>query len=82
MVGGPGLSFGLTFARLDAIKPSVISVCVAGTSTILKPSTARSATAGSAGFLETAALCARYLIARGDGWRSRIAWCGDCRAGY
>ena len=43
-----GVSFGLTFAGLDALKPPVISVAVAGTSTILIPSTARSATTDSA----------------------------------
>ena len=42
------VSFGLTFAGLDALKPTVISVSVAGTSTILMPSTARSATTGPA----------------------------------
>ena len=43
-----GGSLGLTFACLDAIKPLVISFCVAGTSTILIPSTTRSTTTGSA----------------------------------
>ena len=43
-----GVSSGLTFAGLDALKPPVISVSVASTSTILVPSTARSATTGSA----------------------------------
>ena len=46
----------LTFAGLDALKPLVISVSVPGTSTILIPSTARSATTGSAGFPERSAL--------------------------
>ena len=55
-------SLGLTFAGLDAFKPSVTSVSVAGTSTILIPSTARSATTGSAGFQERAALWARHRI--------------------
>ena len=45
----------LTFADLDTLRPPVI-VSVADTSTILKPSTARSATTGSAGFQERAAL--------------------------
>ena len=46
----------LTCAGLDALKPHAIGVSVAGTSTLLIPSTARSATTGSAGFLESAAL--------------------------
>ena len=53
------LSPGLTFAGLHALKPPVIDVSVAGTSAVLKPSTARSATTDSAGFLEGAALWAR-----------------------
>ena len=39
-----GISLVLTFARLGALKPPVISVSVGGTSTILIPSTARSTT--------------------------------------
>ena len=57
----------LTFAGLHALRPPVISVPVAGTSTVLKPSTARSATTDSAGFPERAALWAHHLIGRGDG---------------
>ena len=59
----------LTFACLDAIKPHVISVSVAGTSAVLIPSTARSATTDSAGFLKRAALCTRHRISGhwGDG---------------
>ena len=49
----------LTCAGLHALKPSVIHVAFTGTSALLKPSTARSATTGSAGFLEGVALCAR-----------------------
>ena len=49
-------SLELTFAGFHALKPFVISVPVAGTSTILIPSTARSAATDSAGFLERAAL--------------------------
>ena len=41
-------SLGLTFAGVDALKPLVISVSIASTSTILIPSTARSATTDSA----------------------------------
>ena len=41
------ISLELTFAGLDALKPPVISVSVAVTSTILIPSTARSTTTGS-----------------------------------
>ena len=53
----------LTFASLHALRPPVISVPVADTSAVLKPSTTRSATTDSAGFLERAALRARH---RGD----------------
>ena len=42
------VSLGLTFTGFDALKPPVISVSVAGSSTILVPSTARSTTTGSA----------------------------------
>ena len=44
----PNVSLGLTFAGLDAIKPPVISVSVANTSTTLMPGTTRSATTSSA----------------------------------
>ena len=53
------LSLELTFAGLDALQPSIISVFVAGTSAFLIPRTARSATTGSTGFLERATLWAR-----------------------
>ena len=56
------LSLELTFAGLHALKPPVINVSVAGTSTVLKPSTTRSATTDSAGFPERAALWARHRI--------------------
>ena len=46
------LSLELTFARLQALKPLVIDVSVAETSAVLVPSTTRSATTESAGFLE------------------------------
>ena len=46
----------LTFAGLHALKPAVTHVSVAGTSTILIPSAARSATTDSPGFLERAAV--------------------------
>ena len=52
------INLELTVASLDALKPPVTNVPVADTSTILKPSTARSATTDSAGFLERAALWA------------------------
>ena len=52
----------LTFADLDALRPPVINVPVADTSAILKPSTARSATTDSAGFLERATPSARHRI--------------------
>ena len=50
-----GIVIELTFAGLRALKPTVISVFVADTSAFLKPSTTRSATTDSAGFLERAA---------------------------
>ena len=56
------LSPGLTFASLDALNPAVLHVAVADTSTVVKPSTARSATTGFAGFLERAALWACYCV--------------------
>ena len=50
------ISLELTFAGLHALRPLVINVSVAGTSTVLIPSTAGSATTDSAGFREGAAL--------------------------
>ena len=55
--------YGLTFACLRSLIPLVISVFVADTSTILIPSTTRSATTDSTGFLKRATLWARHLIA-------------------
>ena len=52
----------LTFAGLHALKPPAINSCVAGTSAVLIPSTARSATTDSAGFLKHAALFTRHRI--------------------
>ena len=60
------MSLELTLASLHAIKPPVTNVSVAGTSAVLKPSTARSAATDSAGFLEGAALWARHRIS--DRW--------------
>ena len=67
----------LTFAGFHSLKPRVISVSVAGTSAVLEPSTARSATTDSAGLLEFAALRALHLMSnqRGYGWRALT----DCR---
>ena len=50
------IALELTCAGLHALKPLVTNVPIAGTSTVLKPSTARSATTDSAGFLECATL--------------------------
>ena len=62
----------LTLAGLHAIKPLVINVSIACTSTVLIPSTARSTAAGSAGSAERATLWTGHRIP--DGW-------GDgCRA--
>ena len=52
----------LTFAGLHALKPPVSRITVACSPTVLEPSTARSATTDSAGFLEGAALRARHHI--------------------
>ena len=54
-----GVSLGLTFAGRDALKPLVINIIVVGTSAVLKPSTARSATTDPTGFPECAALWTR-----------------------
>ena len=62
------VSLELTFAGLHALRPTVINVSVAGTSAVLVPSTAGSATTGSAGFLEGAALWTPRADRRGD-WR-------------
>ena len=72
-----GINVGLTFAGLQALRPPVTNVSVACSSTVIIPSTARSTATGSARFLEHTALWARHLVARGDGWRSRVDWCGD-----
>ena len=58
----------LTFAGLHALRPLVINVSVTGTSTVLKPSTARGATADSAGFRKRAAFGARHCAS--DLWRA------------
>ena len=76
------ISLALTFADLDALKPLVTSVSAVGASTIPIPSTARGATAGSAGFLEPAALWASHVIAGGDGCRFRLGKCGRWCADY
>ena len=54
------IAIELTFARLHALKPAVVSVSVVGTSAVLIPSTARSTTTDSAGFRERAAPSTRY----------------------
>ena len=76
------VSLELTFAGRHALKPPVINVFVVSRSAILKPSTARSATAVSAGFLERAAFgaCHRFRDRYGDGWR--VDRRGDCRPDY
>ena len=65
------VNLGLTFAGRHALKPPVVNIFIAVTSTVLKPSTARSATAASTGFCERAALGARdcFHDRCGDGWR-------------
>ena len=59
----------LTFAGFDAFRPLVTDVSVGDTSTVLIPSTARSATTASARFLERAALWTSHGISD---------HCGDC----
>ena len=56
------IRFALTFAGLNAFKPPVLNILVAVCSALLVPSTAGSATTGSAGFLERAALWAHHLV--------------------
>ena len=54
------VSLERTFAGRHAIKPLVINIFAVGTSAVLKPSTARSATTASAGFLENTAFGALH----------------------
>ena len=56
------ISLELTYAGLHALKPLVINVSVAGTSTVLVPSPTRSATTDSSGFLEGTALWTPHRI--------------------
>ena len=65
-----GVSRELTFAGRHALNPLVINIFVADTSTVLKPSTARSAATVSAGFLERAAFGARHRFSNhwDDDW--------------
>ena len=62
----------LTFTGLRALKPAVSNVVVASTSAVVMPSTARSATTDSAGFLKRAALRTHPRISDrwGDGRRA------------
>ena len=57
----------------------MINVFVVRSSAVLIPSTAGSATTGSAGFLERTALWTRHLV---DKEGVRADWCGDWRADY
>ena len=64
---------GLTCAGLHALKPPVFDISVvAGTPTLLKPSTTGSAATDSGRFLESAALWTRHRIRNrcGHGWRA------------
>ena len=54
------ISLGLTCAGRHALKPLVVNIFIAGTSTVLKPSTARSATAIFTRFRERAAFGTRH----------------------
>ena len=58
-----GISLGLTFACIHALKPRVIYVFVCSTSAVLVPSAARSATTDSARFRKRAALWT-YLLTK------------------
>ena len=66
------IALQLTFAGLHALNPAVISVCAAGPSAVLEPSTARSATTDSARFREHTALWTRLFCSDrwGDVWRA------------
>ena len=57
---GGHLSVTLTFADMQPFDPRVLDICVAATSTHLKPSATGSATTDSAGFHERATLGARH----------------------
>ena len=72
------VSLELTFAGRHALEPLVINIFVAGTSAVLKPSTARSAAAVSTGFRERATPSTRnrFHDRWGDGWW-RADWRGD-----
>ena len=61
-----GVTVGLTFAGLRALRPAVTDVFVANTSAFLEPITARSATTNSTEFLERATVLTHHLIARSD----------------
>ena len=67
-------SLELTLASVKALEPSVVSIAAADPSTVLKPSTARSATTGPAEILERSALCAGFHISKRRGgdyeWRT------------
>ena len=52
----------LTFTGLHAFRPFVINILAAKSSTAIEPSTARSATTDSTGFLEHSTLWTRYVI--------------------
>ena len=52
----------LTCAGRHALKPLVVNLFIGDTPAVLKPSTARSTTAVSAGFLEFAAFGARHCF--------------------
>ena len=56
------MAFERTCTGLHALGPPVINVSVVDSSAALEPSTARSTTTGSAGFVECAALRALYTI--------------------
>ena len=55
-------SLGLTFAGLHALKPTMIYLFIWSTSTVLVPSTARSAATDSVGFRKRAALWTPHRI--------------------
>ena len=56
------VSLKLTFAGLQALKPPMSNISVGGSSAVLVPSTARSATTDAAGFRKRATLWARHHI--------------------
>ena len=56
------VSVELTFAGRHTLKPAVTDIFVVDTPTVLKPSTTRSTTTDSAGFLKRATFGTRHRV--------------------